>query len=58
MLTSSLCDYNDVYVLVSGPITVTPPSGDNPNNNDKEVVFKNYAPFTDCIRWNKQNTNR
>ena len=20
-----------------------------PNNNDKEVVFKNCAPFTDCI---------
>ena len=21
----------------------------NPNNNDKEVIIKNCAPFTDCI---------
>ena len=21
----------------------------NPNNNDKELVFQNYAPFTDCV---------
>ena len=23
-------------------------AGDNQNNEDKEVVFKNCAPFTDC----------
>ena len=30
-------------------ITPVPPSAVNRNNNDKEVVFKNCAPFTDCI---------
>ena len=51
MLTSSLRDYSDAYILVKGTITVTavPPPAANPNNNDKEVVFKNCAPFTICI---------
>ena len=45
MLKSSLC----YYILVSGTITIEPQEGDNPNNNDKEVVFKHFAPFTGCI---------
>ena len=49
MLKSSLCDYSDAYILVSGTITVAPQAGDNPNNRDKEVVFKNCAPFIDCV---------
>ena len=51
MLKSSLCDYKDAYILVKGTITVAsvPPPASNPNNNDKEVVFKNCAPFTDYI---------
>ena len=51
MLKSSLCDYSDAYILVKGTITIAPvpPPAANPNNNDKEVVFKNYAPFTKCI---------
>ena len=49
MLKSSLCDYSDLYILVSGTVTVAPQGGDNPNNVDKIVLFKNFAPFTDCI---------
>ena len=49
MLKSSLCDYSDPYMLVSGPTTVAAQAGNNPNNGDKEVVFKNCAPFADCI---------
>ena len=49
MLKSSLCDYSDLCILVSGTMTVAPQGGDNPNNVDKIVVFKNFAPFTDCI---------
>ena len=51
MLRSSLCDYSDAYILVKETITIAPvpPPAANPNNNDKEVVFKNFAPFTDCI---------
>ena len=51
MFKSSICDYSDANTLVKGTITnskVPPPSQD-PNTNDKEIVFKNCAPFTDCI---------
>ena len=51
MLKSSLCDYSDAYILLKGTITIAPapPQAANPNNNTKEIVFKNCAPFTDCI---------
>ena len=49
ILKSSLCDYSSAYILVSGTITVAAKAGDNPNNVNKEVVFINCAPFTDCI---------
>ena len=56
MLKSSLCDYSDAYILVKGTITIAPvpPPAVNPNNNNKEVVFKNCVPFVDCI--SKSNT--
>ena len=34
---------------MSGTTTVTPKAVSNPNNDGKRVVFKNCAPFTDCI---------
>ena len=46
MLKSSLCDYSDVYMLVSGTITVAA-LAEGRGNNVVEVVFKNSAPFTD-----------
>ena len=49
MLKSRLCDYSDVYILVSGTIKVATEQGYNPNNVNKEVVIKNCTPFTDCI---------
>ena len=51
MLRSSLCDYGDAYILVEGNITVnnTAGSGAAANNTDKKVIFKNCAPFTNCI---------
>ena len=46
MLISDLCDYNDVYIVVTGKITVT-----NPDKNayDKKLAFKYNAPFTNCV---------
>ena len=44
MLNSSLCDYSDAYTLVKGTISIAVQAGDNPKNNDEEVVFKNCAP--------------
>ena len=38
-LESSLCDYSDAYVMVTGNIAVV-----GADNNTK-VAFKNYAPF-------------
>ena len=51
MLRSSLCDYSDAYILVKGNITVnnTAGAGAAANNTNKKVVFKNCAPFTNCI---------
>ena len=41
-IESSLCDYSDAYILVTGNINVT--GGDN----NTKVAFKNCAPFKDC----------
>ena len=51
MLTSSLCDYSDAYILVKGTISVnnTAAQGVAANNTNKKVIFKNCAPFTNCI---------
>ena len=51
MLRSSLCDYSDAYILFKGNISVnnTADDGAAANNTGKKVVFKNCAPFTDCI---------
>ena len=51
MLKFSLCDYSDVYVLVKGNITVNRNAGVGAaaNNVGKKVIFKNCAPFTNCI---------
>ena len=48
MLTSNLCDYSDAYILVSRTITIAE-SATGGENSNIEVVFKNCAPFTDCI---------
>ena len=51
MIRSSLCDNSDTYILVKGTITVenTATEGVAPNNINKKVIFKDCAPFTDCI---------
>ena len=51
MLKSSLYDYSDAYILVKGTITVsnTAAEGAAASNVDKKVIFKNCAPFTNCI---------
>ena len=53
MLRSSLYNHNDAYILVSGTITITGAEADNEakrlDERNKGVIFKNCAPFTDCI---------
>ena len=52
MLRSSLCDYCDAYILVSGTITVTGARADDAakrlDERYKEMISKNCAPFIDC----------
>ena len=54
MLSSSLCDYSDAYILVKGTITITVAGADaagrQTDERDKGVILKNCAPFTNCIR--------
>ena len=38
-IKSSYCDYSDVFILVTGDITVTA-------DNDTDVAFKSCAPFS------------
>ena len=40
-IKSSLCDYSDAFILVTGNITVEA-------NNDTEFAFTNCAPFYIC----------
>ena len=53
MLKSSLCDYSDSYILVNRKIPITGARDDvaaiQADERDKGVVFKNCAPFTNCI---------
>ena len=50
MPKSSLCDYSDAYILFKGKITVNNTGTvAAPNNRSKKVIFKNCAPFTNCI---------
>ena len=52
MLKSSLCDYSDACILISGTITIIR-EGDNDaakraDERNKGLIFKNCASFTDC----------
>ena len=42
-IKSSLCDYSDTFILVTGNTTVAA-------NNDTDVAFKNGAPFSTCTK--------
>ena len=42
LLKSKLCDYNNVYILVRGNITII-------RHQATQVTFGNSAPFTKCI---------
>ena len=56
-IESSLCDYSDAYILVTGNIVVTRTivaAGDNPIQRNQplavttQVAFKNYASIKEC----------
>ena len=51
MLRFSSCDYSDAHILVKGNISVnnTAAAATPSNNANKNVIFKNCAPFTNYI---------
>ena len=53
MLKSSLCNYSDAYILVSGTIIITGVGADDAgkrlDKRNKEIVSKNYAPVIDWL---------
>ena len=53
MLKSSLCDYNDAYIIFNGTITIAGEGADaaarHADERDKGVAFKNCALFINCI---------
>ena len=52
MITSSLCDYSDAFILVKGTITITGAGADatarQADERNKGVIFKNCTPFVNC----------
>ena len=53
MLRTSLCDYNDAYILVNGIIAITAARDNDAarrlDERNKGLIFNNCMPFTDCI---------
>ena len=45
MRRSDLCDYSDTYILVN----ITLEGDNNANKQNKNLTFKNTAPFINCI---------
>ena len=52
ILNTSLCNYSDAYILVKGRTMITGAGADAAarqiDERDKEVIFKNCAPFINC----------
>ena len=52
MVKSSLCNYSDADILVSGTTTIARVGDDaaarQADERNKGVIFKNCTPFTDC----------
>ena len=50
MFKSGLCDYSDVSILFKENIKINNTgTAAAPSNRNKKVIFKNCAPFPDCI---------
>ena len=44
-----LCVYSDAYILVVGTIEIPNTGTATAQNNKKNIIIKNFVPFTDCI---------
>ena len=49
MIMSNLYNYSNAYILLKGTVPHMETAGAAVNNANKKVIFKNWAPFTDCM---------
>ena len=49
MLRSDLCEFSDAYIVLRGTITAEQNVNRNNDGNNKPFIFKNNAPFINCI---------
>ena len=49
MLRSDLCDYSDAYIVVKRTIDLLAAAANENDKTEKDVFFKNNAPFRSCI---------
>ena len=49
MLRSDLCDYSDAYIVVKRTIDLLAAAANENDKTEKDVSFKNNAPFRSCI---------
>ena len=48
MGTKQISKIGQIFTLIKGTISIVSHAGDNPNNGDRVVEFKNCTPFRDC----------
>ena len=49
MLRSTLCNYNDKYILARATKQSQTQQQQETQTRKKNIIIKNYAPFTNCI---------
>ena len=49
MLRSDFCDYSDAYIVVKETIDFLALAANENDKAEKNVAFKNNAPFRSCI---------
>ena len=49
MLISDLCDFSDADIVVKGRVDLLVSAANKNDKAQKDVAFKNNAPFRSCI---------
>ena len=49
MSGSNICDYSDAYIVVKATLDLLVAAANENDKAEKEVAFKNNAPFRSCI---------
>ena len=49
MLRLDICDYSDAYIVIKETATVHTENDRAIDGHNRYIIFKNNAPFTNCI---------